>query len=668
MSAAALREAEVSGWPAQQAVVLRVHVAPPSAGGGASGASDGALLGVSLFAHSTAGADGRGGGSMQAFLALGVASVAEHAPGDAAGLVARSWALVRDVLLGGAMKLWPACQAGMRALLSSEGLRPALPAHALDTRSVLDPLVLGWLLDPDHATDSLAELWRRHCPSSAATAPAAPAGAEPTCADVWQMCDLLYAQLLASRAGDARLVRGIVAREMACAPLLASLELRGMCLDARSLAAAAASADARLHEHTARARALARSKELNLASPSQLAVVLYNEFRLAPPGARAAGGRAAPPRSTGEPQLRALAESLRAQLAAAAPPAGGEDERSRQLAFVETVLAFRTCAKLKSTYIDPLVAFAEAETVGGGGGVTRLRSRWSAIGVATGRLASSNPNVQNVSAIVYELGDGAGPLSVRDAFVAPTAGGALAAFDYAQLEVRLLAHLSRDATLLRELGAGGDLFRSIGARVLGKRCAADVSDTERGTVKRLIYGLLYGLGNERLAAELHVTPASAARLREDVLRRFGSLRAFIESVKAGARAHGFVTTRGGRRRLLPAVRSASAEERARAERQCLNSVIQGTAADVVKSAMVLAERALREAALCGRVRLVAQIHDELLVELDCAADLQRAAPLVLDAMERVTLDGPDAALHLGARLPVTVRAGATWGQLARLQP
>jgi DNA polymerase-1 len=158
----------------------------------------------------------------------------------------------------------------------------------------------------------------------------------------------------------------------------------------------------------------------------------------------------------------------------------------------------------------------------------------------------------------------------------------------------------------------------------------------------------------------------AQQLRGLLLSRFGQLREFIEGAKETARRHGFVQTLGGRRRPLPAISSSSNEERARAERQCVNSIVQGTAADVVKAAMLACADALRAGGLDGRCRLVAQVHDELLFELDDAADAPRVAAAVGGAMEGVcAADSAAEWLRLGVRLPVKLAAGPSWG---RLQP
>lgn len=176
------------------------------------------------------------------------------------------------------------------------------------------------------------------------------------------------------------------------------------------------------------------------------------------------------------------------------------------------------------------------------------------------------------------------------------------------------------------------------------------------------YALIYGLGVERLAAELKVKQSRAQQLRSVLLSKFGQLRAFIDACKGAAKRNGYVDTLGGRRRPLPAMFSSVAEERARAERQCVNSIVQGTAADIVKAAMVLAERALEGAGLGTRVRLVAQIHDELLFEVSVGADVPQAAAVVRQAMESVCFTGPEC-LRLKAKLPVKVTAGPSWGQL-----
>ncbi|GAQ91778.1 DNA polymerase I superfamily [Klebsormidium nitens] len=295
---------------------------------------------------------------------------------------------------------------------------------------------------------------------------------------------------------------------------------------------------------------------------------------------------------------------------------------------------------------------------------TRIHSKWNSTGTATGRISSSEPNLQNIPRYTLEgvkTGEDDASrfgIKIREAFVAQE-GSVLVSADYSQMELRLAAHLSDDRhiiSILRSVGEEGDVFRMIASHWMGKQ-VKDVTEEERQTVKRISYGILYGQGRVALSASLKVSPHEAERLMDNFLKHFPTIRAFINQVKARVRLDGFVTMISGRKRMLPDIRSSYSEKRAQAERQAVNSLIQGSASDIVKAAMIAIDDVLRRG-VHPNVKLVMQMHDELLFEVPeghvdlFSTDLRKL-------MERVQV--------LKVPLLVNIRTGKRWGSMS-LQP
>ena len=361
----------------------------------------------------------------------------------------------------------------------------------------------------------------------------------------------------------------------------------------------------------------AAGREVNLSSPKQLQELLFDHFRL-------------PKTKKTKTGYTTNAEAL-VDLHAKTADEGGAGHD-----FLGFLLTHRDRIKLKQM-VDSLSA-----TVASDG---RIHTTFSQVAAATGRLASSDPNLQNIPA---RSADG---MRIRGAFVAGAGFESLMSADYSQIEMRLMAHLSGDEALIEAFNSGEDLHRTMASMVFGTP-VAEVSAEERSRIKATSYGLAYGLSSYGLAAQLGVPVPEAAALRDRYFERFGKVRDYLEGLVAQARADGYTQTMFGRRRYLPDLRSSNRQRREMAERAALNAPIQGSAADIVKIAMMNVVDALSEAGL--KSRLLVQIHDELLLEV---------APGEAAALEAIVRDKMATPVELSVPLDVAVGIGASW-QLA----
>ena len=361
----------------------------------------------------------------------------------------------------------------------------------------------------------------------------------------------------------------------------------------------------------------AAGREVNLSSPKQLQELLFDHFRL-------------PKTKKTKTGYTTNAEAL-VDLHAKTADEGGAGHD-----FLGFLLTHRDRIKLKQM-VDSLSA-----TVASDG---RIHTTFSQVTAATGRLASSDPNLQNIPA---RSADG---MRIRGAFVAGEGFESLMSADYSQIEMRLMAHLSGDEALIEAFNSGEDLHRTMASMVFGTP-VAEVSAEERSRIKATSYGLAYGLSSYGLAAQLGIPVPEAAALRDRYFERFGKVRDYLEGLVAQARADGYTQTMFGRRRYLPDLRSSNRQRREMAERAALNAPIQGSAADIVKIAMMNVVDALSEAGL--KSRLLVQIHDELLLEV---------APGEAAALEAIVRDKMATPVELSVPLDVAVGIGASW-QLA----
>ena len=298
------------------------------------------------------------------------------------------------------------------------------------------------------------------------------------------------------------------------------------------------------------------------------------------------------------------------------------------------LIQHRQLAKLKSTYLDALSTVADAEG--------RVHSSFSQVVAATGRLSSSDPNLQNIP-IRTDTGG-----QIRQAFVAGFPGWSLLAADYSQIELRILAHYSKDPALIAAFESDQDIHTAVAARIF-RVAEADVSKAQRGVAKTVNFGVIYGMGAFSLAARLGITQSEASAFIEAYFQGYAGVDAFITKTLESALAAGRVETILGRRRPISGIRNTTGRVRNLAERTAINSVIQGSAADLIKRAMIDVDRAIREKGLKSRMLL--QIHDELVFEFPAQER---------DVLVTVVRDAMTTALALDVPVKVDLAEGPNW--------
>ncbi|HEY7728441.1 MAG TPA: DNA polymerase, partial [Candidatus Eisenbacteria bacterium] len=301
------------------------------------------------------------------------------------------------------------------------------------------------------------------------------------------------------------------------------------------------------------------------------------------------------------------------------------------------LLEYRQYQKLKSTYLDALPRLVHPES-------GRIHATFHQAVAATGRLSVSDPNLQNIP-IRNEEG-----AKIRRAFAAEGPRGRLASFDYSQVELRLLAHLSGDPVLAEAFRSGEDVHRTTAARLFGIP-PEEVTPAQRAQAKVVNFGVLYGMGPVRLARELGLSRPLAAAFIEEHRRTLRGVAEYLDQALELARERGYAETILHRKRPLPALRAEEGARRAEAERAAVNTPIQGSAADLIKVAMVRIDRLLAERGM--RSRLILQVHDELLFETD-EEELPALVPAITEAMEH--------AIPLRVPLVTNVGTGRTWAE------
>ncbi len=397
--------------------------------------------------------------------------------------------------------------------------------------------------------------------------------------------------------------------EMPLVPVLERIEANGVMIDAAELRRQSADLGKRMLEAQQKATELA-GRTLNLDSPKQLGALLFDELKL-PVMVKTPSG--AP--STNEEALEAIAD---------------------QHELPRVILEYRGLAKLRSTYTEKLPEMVNPET-------GRVHTSYHQAGAATGRLASSDPNLQNIP---IRTDDGR---RIRKAFVAPP-GRQLLACDYSQIELRIMAHLSEDQALLRAFESGDDVHRATAAEVFG-RMLDEVTPNERRAAKAINFGLMYGMSAFGLAKQLGVPRGEAQDYIALYFSRYPGVREYMERTREQARGQGFVETVFGRRLYLPYIHSRNQGQRAGAERAAINAPMQGTAADIIKRAMVAVDEWL--APQQDRALMILQVHDELVFEAD--------ADFIPELTEAVITRMADAA-ELRVPLVVDSGTGRNWDE------
>ena len=432
--------------------------------------------------------------------------------------------------------------------------------------------------------------------------------------------DAAYVALEKQVAGLGRVQEVYEHIERPLIPVLRKAEARGVLIDTGVLQNLATSYRVEL-ERIEKKIYEAAGHEFNVSSPKQLGEVLFDELKLVPDRQKRTAGGA---RSTRESELEKIRD---------AHP------------IVADILEYRELKKLLSTYIDNLPAMLD--------GASRLHTEFLQTGTTTGRIASQNPNLQNIP-MHSERGR-----AIRHAFVAPE-GFSLLALDYSQIELRLAAILSGDENLCEIFRNGRDVHTEVAAKVFGVE-AADVNTEMRRRAKVINFGILYGMGINALRQQLGTTTAETHAFYENYFNTFKTLSEYLESTKGFARTHGYTETLFGRRRQFPEMKSSLPYVRAQAERMAINAPIQGTEADVIKLAMVRVDEMLEREGASADAHLLLQVHDELVYEIRDA----RLAPLgaEISAIMESVLTPEQAA---GVPILVSMKSGPNWGDMHSL--
>ena len=395
--------------------------------------------------------------------------------------------------------------------------------------------------------------------------------------------------------------------EIPVSVVLAQMERCGVAIDKNALKQQGADLQSDVNAQS-QAAFKAAGHEFNVASPKQLQVVLFDELKL-------------PKTKKIKTGYTTDAESLQWLFAQTKHPV------------LESLLKIREASKLQSV-VEGLLSEVQPDG--------RIHTHFQQTVAATGRLSSTAPNLQNIP-IRSELGR-----KIRDGFVAGKEFDGIFTADYSQIEMRILAHLAQDQKLLEAFASGEDLHSTVASLVFGVK-ATEVDPEMRRQIKAMSYGLAYGLSAFGLAQQLDISPGAASSLMEKYYLRFGGIRDYLATVVKQAKIDGYTETLMGRRRYLPDLQSDNKFKREIAERAALNAPIQGTAADIIKLAMLRVDRAIKASNLKSRMLL--QIHDELLFEY-VESELEQLIELVRKEMGE--------AYPLKVSLSVNIGHGRSW--------
>jgi DNA polymerase-1 len=464
--------------------------------------------------------------------------------------------------------------------------------------AVDDTMLLSYALNPTHATQALADVAARHgqlAPSTLAAGAAA----------IHALVPVLQAEI--EKSGVDRVYRDI---DLPLAPVLFRMEQAGVRIDTAVLDGLSKRFAIELERVGERIFSLAGCR-FNINSPKQLGEVLFTHLGLPAPAIRGKGKAV----STAQDVLEQLA---------------GQNEVPR------LVLEFRHLSKLKSNYIDALPLLADSNS--------RVHTTFQAAATATGRLSSVNPNLQNIP-IRTELGR-----EIRAAFTAAP-GTQLLSADYSQIELRLLAHFSGDPLLVKAYAENIDIHAMTASEVFGVPIENMDKET-RNRAKAVNFGIVYGISPFGLAAQLGIPQQEARAYIDRYFARYQGVRAFIEKTLEATRREGSVRTLFGRMRPIPDIESRNPNQRGFAERTAVNTPLQGTAADLIKLAMIAIDRKLTEQGL--QTRMVLQVHDELLFEVPTD---ETAA---IETLVRTEMEG---VVALSVPLVADLGFGANWRDL-----
>ena len=479
--------------------------------------------------------------------------------------------------------------------------------HALDPQGIHlqgiqhDPMLYSYLLDPTYSSHRLADVALRRFNLKLS-------GELAEAADVTGRLTTVFREEI-KQAGLTKLYEEI---DLPLVPVLARMEQAGVKIDTAALAKMSSELEREIAVQEEAIHQIAGA-EFNVGSPRQLGDVLFNKLNLPKP-VKYGKGRTI---STAVDVLETLAEDH---------------------PIARMVLDYRQLTKLKSTYVDTLPALISRRT-------GRVHTTFGQTGTATGRLSSANPNLQNIP-IRTELGRG-----IRAAFIAEP-GHVLLTADYSQIELRLLAHFSRDPLLVEAYRRGDDIHTLTASQVFGVPPLM-VTPDHRRQAKVVNFGIVYGLSPFGLSQNLGIEPAEAKQFIANYFEKYAGVRAFIDKTLEEARRDLKVKTLHGRIRPIPDINSKNFTQRGFAERTAVNTPLQGTAADLIKIAMIRIDAALQERGLKSRMTL--QVHDELVFEVP-EKEVDTMQSLVREQMERVQA--------LAVPLLVEMGVGPNWRDLA----
>ncbi len=504
-------------------------------------------------------------------------------------------------------------------------------AHGLEvTGPFFDTMLAHSLIEPDqrHGMDYLAESMLGYTPvpitaligtekndlfSQATMADVAEADPQKITdyaaedADVtWQLAEKLRALL--PQHGAERVFYEI---ECPLLPVLTRMENRGVAIDVQALREFGLELEKRANDMHHRIQEMAGGP-FNLNSPKQLGEILFEKLKLTDKPKKTATGQY----QTNEQVLQSLLGLH---------------------PIIADILEYREVTKLKNTYVDTLPGTVSKVT-------GRVHTTFHQLMAATGRMASSNPNLQNIP-IRSDSGK-----EIRKAFVAGQEGWVLLSADYSQVELRVMAALSEDAAMIEAFQNGHDIHQATAARVYGVTLDGVLPEMRR-TAKMVNFGIIYGISAFGLSQRLGIPRGEAATIIENYFKQFPGIHQYMEQIVKDAKRYGYVETITGRRRIIRDIASGNASVRGGAERMAMNTPIQGTAADMIKLAMINVDKALEKAGL--KTRMLLQVHDELLFEVP-ESEVEQAKTIILTEMSN--------ALTLGD-VPVGVEAGTGYNWL-----
>jgi DNA polymerase-1 len=466
-----------------------------------------------------------------------------------------------------------------------------------------DSMLAGFLINPGKPEPSLVDLYHEHlAPLGGDTSP----GSDPAVIEALR-------QPLARKLRNDKLEPLFNAIELPVARVLADMEAAGIGIDSSALRAMSAEFGGQMGRLEHDCYELA-GREFNLNSPIQLREILFTHLGLSVKG-------------------------LKKTKSGYSTDADTLDKLAAVHPLPRKLLEYRAIAKLKSTYSDALPELIDGST-------GRIHTSFHQAVTATGRLSSTDPNLQNIPTRSEE------GRRIRRAFV-PAPGFILLSADYSQIELRVLAHLSAEPTLVDAFARGEDIHARTAREIIGNSGSTDAE--ARRLAKVINFGIIYGMGPQRLAGELGIPLSEATDYIKRYFERLPAVRGYVEQTLKNARECGYVTTMYGRRRYLPELNGPDGGARAQAERIAVNTPIQGSAADLIKLAMVRLHASLAQRRLPARILL--QVHDELLLEVEDAG-LEAVRGAVCREMEGVA--------NMRVPLRVELKIGPNWGDLRPL--